>query len=554
VRSCGAGLEGVVLSPLKSFSWTLALRYLNPLRTFVSIITLISLLGVAAGVMVLIVVLSVHAGFERNLKEILLGYAPHVRVESVYGSGIADWEEMESDLTKQEGILGAYALIEGYVMLDAKGWRQPVSFRAINAQNETQVEGLAELLDITEHPTSRADMGLDEVAVVSRQLAESLDLEVGDKLNFIASGNLDAVMDVYRIKQQDRAWVLYEDRLAPFEKLMGEIFRKEGAQEVVASEKVTEAFRLIQNLVPINDQEGEPMRTGERDLIEEILFGVLDNPERQEAGSDFFMAGTQERIEGLLTQLREIDLKEADLKAFEGIEEFVTPVELTVHGIYKDTKRSQGPHAFVPLPIGQQLKGLKGAVEAIGVRVEDPYHAQIAENALKGKLGDQWLVRSWMKTHEQQFQLVKTEKVMMSFALSFITILSAFSITAVMYTVTIQKRQEIGVMKALGARPSQIVRVFLYQGIIVGIAGSLTGLALGLLAVHYRGVIVQILRGIGIDPFPPEFHGMSELPARIIPEQIAIICVVAVILCIIAALIPALSAAFRDPAKSLRNL
>jgi len=539
---------------LKSFSWTLALRYLNPLRTFVSIITLISLLGVAAGVMVLIVVLSVHAGFERNLKEILLGYAPHVRVESVYGSGIADWEEMESDLTKQEGILGAYALIEGYVMLDAKGWRQPVSFRAINAQNETQVEGLAELLDITEHPTSRADMGLDEVAVVSRQLAESLDLEVGDKLNFIASGNLDAVMDVYRIKQQDRAWVLYEDRLAPFEKLMGEIFRKEGAQEVVASEKVTEAFRLIQNLVPINDQEGEPMRTGERDLIEEILFGVLDNPERQEAGSDFFMAGTQERIEGLLTQLREIDLKEADLKAFEGIEEFVTPVELTVHGIYKDTKRSQGPHAFVPLPIGQQLKGLKGAVEAIGVRVEDPYHAQIAENALKGKLGDQWLVRSWMKTHEQQFQLVKTEKVMMSFALSFITILSAFSITAVMYTVTIQKRQEIGVMKALGARPSQIVRVFLYQGIIVGIAGSLTGLALGLLAVHYRGVIVQILRGIGIDPFPPEFHGMSELPARIIPEQIAIICVVAVILCIIAALIPALSAAFRDPAKSLRNL
>lgn len=554
MRSCGAGLEGVVLSPLKSFSWTLALRYLNPLRTFVSIITLISLLGVAAGVMVLIVVLSVHAGFERNLKEILLGYAPHVRVESVYGSGIADWEEMESDLTKQEGILGAYALIEGYVMLDAKGWRQPVSFRAINAQNETQVEGLAELLDITEHPTSRADMGLDEVAVVSRQLAESLDLEVGDKLNFIASGNLDAVMDVYRIKQQDRAWVLYEDRLAPFEKLMGEIFRKEGAQEVVASEKVTEAFRLIQNLVPINDQEGEPMRTGERDLIEEILFGVLDNPERQEAGSDFFMAGTQERIEGLLTQLREIDLKEADLKAFEGIEEFVTPVELTVHGIYKDTKRSQGPHAFVPLPIGQQLKGLKGAVEAIGVRVEDPYHAQIAENALKGKLGDQWLVRSWMKTHEQQFQLVKTEKVMMSFALSFITILSAFSITAVMYTVTIQKRQEIGVMKALGARPSQIVRVFLYQGIIVGIAGSLTGLALGLLAVHYRGVIVQILRGIGIDPFPPEFHGMSELPARIIPEQIAIICVVAVILCIIAALIPALSAAFRDPAKSLRNL
>lgn len=554
MRSCESALEGVVLSPLKSFSWTLALRYLNPLRTFVSIITLISLLGVAAGVMVLIVVLSVHAGFERNLKEILLGYAPHVRVESGYGANIVDWESMEVGLAKEEGVIEAYALIEGYVMLDAKGWRQPVSFRAINAQNEAQVEALGELLDLDEHPESKADMGLDEVAVVSRQLAESLELEVGDKLNFIASGNLDAVMDVYRIKQQDRAWVLYEDRLKPFEKMMAEMFTKEGEQDVASGEKVTGAFRLIQNLIPIDDKEGEPMRLEERDLIGEILFGVLDNPEKQENGKDYYMAGTQKRIQELLGQLRDIDLKEADLKAFEGIEEFVTPIELTVHGIYKDTKRSQGPHAFVPLPIGQQLKGLKNAVEAIGLRVEDPYHAQEVADRVQAKLGDEWLVRSWMKTHEQQFQLVKTEKVMMSFALSFITILSAFSITAVMYTVTIQKRQEIGVMKALGARPSQIVRVFLYQGIIVGIAGSLTGLALGLLAVHYRGLIVQLLRGIGIDPFPPEFHGMSELPARIIPEQITVICIVAVILCIIAALIPALTAAFRDPAKSLRNL
>lgn len=208
----------------------------------------------------------------------------------------------------------------------------------------------------------------------------------------------------------------------------------------------------------------------------------------------------------------------------------------------------------MPLAIGQQLKGLQEAVEAIGIRAEDPYHAEVVATKLQKKLGEDWLVRSWMKTHEQQFQLVKTEKVMMSFALSFITILSAFSITAVMYTVTVQKRQEIGVMKALGARPSQIVRVFLYQGVIVGIAGSLLGLGLGLLALEYRQGILTLLRGIGIDAFPAGFHGMDELPARIIPEHLGVICVVAVILCLIAALVPALMAAFRDPAKSLRNL
>ena len=65
---------------------------------------------------------------------------------------------------------------------------------------------------------------------------------------------------------------------------------------------------------------------------------------------------------------------------------------------------------------------------------------------------------------------------------------------------------------------------------------------------------MSLLRSIGIDPFPPDFHGMSEMPAMVIPGQLEIICVVAVVLCILAALLPALMAAFRDPAKSLRNL
>ena len=109
-------------------------------------------------------------------------------------------------------------------------------------------------------------------------------------------------------------------------------------------------------------------------------------------------------------------------------------------------------------------------------------------------------------------------------------------------------------MKALGASSSQIVRVFLYQGLIVGIGGALLGLGMGLTTIHYREYIVSLLRKFGVDPFPPGFHGMSELPAEIVPEQLVVICLVAVVLCLVAALIPALMAAFRDPAKSLRNL
>ena len=88
----------------------------------------------------------------------------------------------------------------------------------------------------------------------------------------------------------------------------------------------------------------------------------------------------------------------------------------------------------------------------------------------------------------------------------------------------------------------------------MGIGGALTGLGLGLLAIRYRQGILEFLRVFGIDAFPAQFHGMSEVPALIIPGQIAIICIVSMILCIIAAFLPALMAAFRDPAKSLRNL
>jgi ABC-type lipoprotein release transport system permease subunit len=88
----------------------------------------------------------------------------------------------------------------------------------------------------------------------------------------------------------------------------------------------------------------------------------------------------------------------------------------------------------------------------------------------------------------------------------------------------------------------------------VGIGGAIFGLGLGLLAIRYREGIMAVIRGFGIDPFPPEFHGMSELPAEVMGSQLWVICVIAVILCLFAALIPALMAAFRDPAKSLRNL
>lgn len=523
---------------------------MNPLRTFVSIITLISLLGVAFGVMVLIVVLSVHNGFERNLKDTLLGFSPHVSVMRADNGAVEAWEEMEESLAQKEGCVSAYAVIEGFALLDSQAWQQPIGFRAIHTGNQEQIDSLEELLD-PEYPGGRADMGLEQNAVVSKQLADRLGLAVGDEIRLLAARNLDAVLEVMDAPD-DRATDLYPSVFQDFEALVETRFVAADARESIESGEARKAYDLLNSLVPL-DGESSPMRKYEKDLLIDLLI-ILQDPDLKKDGRDYFQTGTKMEILGTLAELREFDLKEIDNESFKSIEEFVTPKTFTVWGVYSDNMRSQGPALFIPLEIGMELKGLQGEAEALGVLIEDPYHAEEAAQALQKELGDEWFVQSWMRIYSEQFELVKTEKIMMSFALSFITLLSAFSIMAVMYTVTVQKRQEIGVMKALGARPSQIVKVFLYQGVIVGVGGAILGLGLGLLAIRYREGIVSLLRRIGIDAFPQEFHGMSSVPALVIPDQLTVVCVVAVILCILAALVPALMAAFRDPAKSLRNL
>lgn len=576
---------------MKSFSWTLALRYLNPLRTFVSVITLISLLGVAFGVMVLIVVLSVHNGFERNLKDTLLGQSPHLSAYPLEDQ-MKDWEAEEVRLGEIPGIESAYALVEGYALIDTRRWQRPVYFRAFNTENEGQIEALEGLLD-PDYPDSSADFNpviedvmappsldlLDDsnngemelpsleteeiygnrYAVISSRLAEGIGVGPGDTIRLVAAKNLDEVMRVYSLPAE-RAWDLYPEYFDPFVEFLESGFKATEGEEVVASEEDVRTVLIgLAELVDGSGRDGimevEPkaMRSGEEELIRELM-NPLSLDGRLVEGNLFYPKSTLDTLNEIVKQLQEFDLEEGDNQEFRQMKEIVLPKTLKIQGVYKVSERTQGPDLFIPVEIGMELKGIESA-ETIGLRIGEPYEAEEFVGPIQSELGPGWQVESWMTMHADRFQLVKTEKLMMTFALSFLTLLSAFSITAVMYTVTLQKRQEIGVMKALGATPSQIVRVFVYQGLVVGVVGALAGLGLGLLAIRYREGVMALIRNVfGVDPFPAEFHGMSELPAYIDWNQITLITIVAVILCLIAALIPALIAAFRDPAKSLRNL
>jgi lipoprotein-releasing system permease protein len=289
-------------------------------------------------------------------------------------------------------------------------------------------------------------------------------------------------------------------------------------------------------------------------MIYELLV-TMQNGEFIEDKELFrFSAEDKAKLVEAYEVLSKTDAAEMDGEILKGIKSLVLPKEVQVIGIYSASQMAVTPDLFVPLPLAQDLAGLNGEVQGIALRLDDPYQAEQVAMSVRQHLGSGEYVETWGDQYQAFFTLINQQRVMMYFALSFIVLISAFSMMAVMFTVTIQKRREIGVMKALGAAPGQIVRVFLYQGMILGISGALLGVGLGRLVIHFRGEVQEALRALRFDPFSASLTGFGVLPAHNNPLEQFVIGLMAFLLCSLAALVPAFFAARSDAAKSLRNL
>jgi len=135
-----------------------------------------------------------------------------------------------------------------------------------------------------------------------------------------------------------------------------------------------------------------------------------------------------------------------------------------------------------------------------------------------------------------------------------IMVVAGFCMTNTMITVTTQKRREIGLMKAMGARLDQIVGVFLGQGLVVGLLGVTGGLGVAFFFLSVReGVLGSLRRLLGEEIFSAEVYDFYELPARITMVDLTVISAAALLACAFASLFPAYLAARMDAAKALRN-
>lgn len=426
------------------YEFFVSMRYLKSRRRqgFISLITLISVGGVAVGVMVLIVVLSVMSGFETTLKEKLLGINAHLWVLPQRTGQLQGYRDLASRIETIPRVTHATPFTAHEVMLMAGQRVAGTIVRGIDPAERSQTGDFARLFkdrDLTAllsppapDPGS-ADNGASQSArrgiVLGTELARSLRVDDGDQL--ILNSPLGILQPA----------------------------------------------------------------------------GILPNMR------GFTVTGTFE------TGMYEYDAK----------------------------------LALISLDEAQELFDLGEVVHGIEVRVDDIYRVREVADATKSLLGPGVWTRDWMQMNRTLFSALRQERVLMFIILVLIILVAAFNIISTLIMMVMEKTGAIAILKAMGASNRGIYRIFMIQGLVIGLVGMVIGTIAGLLLAWNLPAIATTIEGwLGIQFFPPDVYVIDQLPVEIRPLDVVAIVVTSVCVSFLATLYPAWNASRLDPVVALR--
>lgn len=404
-----------------------ALRYLRARRreSFISFISLVSMIGIGLAVAVLIVVLSVMNGFEFELQQRILGMASHSSIHG-YDRPLEDWPSLRDRALARDDVVAAAPFVEGQGLALAGEATAGVSVRGVEPELELGVSAVGEYMQAG---SLQSLVPGSYRIVIGSGLADALNVTVGDELVLVLARGL-----------------------------------------------VTPA-----GIVP-------RMRS----------FTV----------SGLFEAGMYEYDRGL---------------------------------------------AFVSMEDGARIFGTGGRASALRLAVRDVYAAQTIATELAGTLDQRSYVTDWTRQHSSFFSSIRLSKSIMFVILSMVVAVAAFNIVSTLVMVVRDKKGDIAILRSFGASPRSIMALFANQGIMIGVAGTLLGLALGLLVTTQLQHVVELLEAaLDVDLLSAEVYFLGELPSQIRSGEILRICIVAVVLAVAATVYPALTAARQPPAEALR--
>jgi lipoprotein-releasing system permease protein len=201
---------------------------------------------------------------------------------------------------------------------------------------------------------------------------------------------------------------------------------------------------------------------------------------------------------------------------------------------------------YVSLTAAQDLLGLGEAVTGLAVWVDEPWEADVMAERLEETLGYPYTLRDWKRMNAGLFSALKLEKMGMALILLLIVLVAAFNIVSTLIMVVADKTREIGILRSMGMTSRRILRVFMLQGLIIGVAGTVLGLAGGLSlswAIDYFGLI----------SLPGDVYIISRIPITLDPLDLALIAVLSVLISFTATLYPSRQAARLAPVEAIRH-
>ncbi len=199
--------------------------------------------------------------------------------------------------------------------------------------------------------------------------------------------------------------------------------------------------------------------------------------------------------------------------------------------------------AYIDLGEAQKFFNMGGSVTGVEIKVTDVFHANETAHAVEQTLGFSYGARDWMQMNRNLFSALKLEKTMMFLLLVLITIVASFNIVSTLTMIVTEKQKEIAILKAMGATSQSIRRIFMMNGLIIGLSGTTIGIPLGYAFLW----LIQTFW-----TFDSTVYYISRIPVHVLAEDVLLVAGSAILISFAATVYPSLQAAKLEPVAALR--
>jgi len=474
------------------FELFVATRYLRAKRrqAFIGVITTISVLGVAAGVASLIVALAINNGFRQDLQERLLGSASHVSLLRVQSDGIKDWPPLLERLSHEPHVVAAAPAIYEQVL-------------------------------ISRGPRARG--------AVLKGMIPAYERKVSDLLSTVKIGSAEAL----------------EEAAAPHANLDNGSKSEELTAESKGAGEGARATQATAGGTPSTSSARAARATAGGDAGATKDFDSLSDVQARVAAMAPIILGKDmaDELGATVGSVVLVTSPQGELTPFGMVPKYN---RFRVVGIFNSGFYDYDTGwAFTRLSDAQRLFGLGNLISVIQFKVDDIYQADAIAKELEQAAGTGFMATSWMEQNRALFRALRLERLVTFITIGLIVFVAALNILISLTMMVMEKTKDIAVLVSMGTRKSQIRRLFVAQGLLIGLIGTGIGLILGF-AIAWAGGHYHLIS------LAPEVYSIDYVPFAPRLVDGVLVALVAIGISFVATMYPSWSAARILPAEALR--